>query len=108
MTQLRIDFPDYPAEEQERDVKRSEQKKLTDVYMTKADDVWHAIIIKKHSIIISGKKDEDLMTFCMNIKEELQEMNIAPRFHYFNNRGIEEHLVQKQAILRKINEVYHL
>ena len=47
--QLRIDFPDYSAKEQERDIARAERLKKTDVYVSRVDGVWNAIISRKHN-----------------------------------------------------------
>ena len=101
--QLRIPFPDYPAEQQERDAKRAEQLKKTDVYVSKADGVWNAVVPRKHSIIINGLKGEDLTEFVMNVKEELEEFGINPDFRCVHNQGIDAHFIHNQQILRSIN-----
>lgn len=50
--ELRIPFPDYPPEEQEKDAKRLRLKR--NAYMLKVDGEW------AHFIIGFGKKGEDI------------------------------------------------
>jgi tRNA(Ile2) C34 agmatinyltransferase TiaS len=101
--QLRIPFPDYPAKQQERDAKRAEQLKKTDVYVSRVDGVWNAIVPRKHSIVINGLKGEDLTEFVKNVSEDLAEMNIKPNFRCVRNHGIDAHFIHNQQILRSIN-----
>lgn len=55
--QLRFSFPDYPVEEQEKDVAKSERLKQTDVYVMRVDGVWGAFIPRKRcSISITGER----------------------------------------------------
>lgn len=101
--QLRIDFPDYSAKEQERDIARVERLKKTDVYVSRVDGVWNAIISRKHNIVINGLKGEDLTEFVKNMSEDLAEMNIKPNFRCVRNHGIDAHFIHNQQILRSIN-----
>lgn len=101
--QLRIDFPDYPAAEQERDAKRTEQLKKTDVYVSRVDGVWNAIIPKKYNITINGLKGETLVTFVQNVSEDLAQFGIKPHYRCVRNEGIEAHFRHNQAILRGFN-----
>jgi tRNA(Ile2) C34 agmatinyltransferase TiaS len=104
MTQLRINFPDYSAEQQERDAKRAEQLKKTDVYVSRVDGVWNAIIPREHNIVINGLKGEDLTEFVKNVSEDLAEMNIKPNFRCVRNHGIDAHFIHNQQILKRFNE----
>ena len=101
--QRRFDFPNYSAKQQETDIERFKEKKKTNVYMTKANGVWNAIIIKDRNHIITAKQGEDLTQFSTYLKENLPKHGIQPRFRYFNNQGVDHYLKQNQAILRKIN-----
>lgn len=102
--QLRINFPDYSAEEQEFDMAKAEKMKQTDVYVSRVDGVWNAVIRKKHNIVISGKKGEELIEFVSNIIEDLKELGIKPKFRCVQNQGIDGFLKRNQAILRSMNE----
>lgn len=103
MTQSRIDFPDYPAKLQERDAERAERLKKTDVYVSRVDGVWNAIVPRKHNIVINGLKGEDLTEFVKNVSDDLAEMNIKPNFRCVRNQGIDAHFIHNQQILRSIN-----
>jgi tRNA(Ile2) C34 agmatinyltransferase TiaS len=98
-----FDFSDYSAEQQERDAKRAERLKKTDVYVSRVDGVWNAIIPKKHNIVINGLKGEQLTEFVKNVSEDLAEMNIKPHFRCVRNHGIDAHFIHNQQILRSIN-----
>lgn len=99
--QLRIPFPDYPAEQQENDAKRAERLKQTDVYMSKVDGAWSALIPRKHNIVINSNIGEELADFCKNLIDEMEEdFKIKPRFRCIQNVGIDEYLRKNQAILR--------
>lgn len=101
--QLRIDFPDYSAEEQERDAKRAERLKQSDVYLSKVDGVWNAIIPRKHNFIINGIKGEVLIDFIESVSDELKEMNMKPLFRCVENYGLDAHFRHCQQILRRFN-----
>ena len=103
MTQLRIDFPDYPASEQIRDIEKAKWQKRSDVYVSKVDGVWNAIVPRKHNIVINGKKEEDLTEFVENITKELKEFGIDPSFRCVRNQGIDAHFRHNQQILRSFN-----
>lgn len=103
MKEQRLDFSDYTAKEQECDAKRAERLKKTDVYVSRVDGVWNAIIPRKHKIVINGLKGEDLTGFVKNVSEDLAEMNIKPNFRCVRNHGIDAHFIHNQQILRRIN-----
>ena len=101
--QLRIDFPDYREHEQIRDIERAKWLKRSDVYVSKVDGVWNAIVPRKHNIVINGKRGEELTEFVMNVKEELEEFGINPDFRCVRNQGIDAHFRHNQQILRSFN-----
>lgn len=103
MKQLRIDFPDYTSEQQDRDVKRHERLKKTEVYLSKVEGIWNAIIPKKHNIVINGNKSEGLTEFVEGISKDLQSFGINPRFRNVRNEGIDAHFRYNQNILRRFN-----
>lgn len=103
MTQTRFDFPDYSAKEQERDIERSNERKKTNVYMTKVNDVWNAIVVRERNHIITAKQGEDLTAFSEYLKEYLPRLGVKPRFRYFNNNGVDHYLKQNQTLIRRIN-----
>lgn len=103
MKQLRIDFPDYPARQQERDIAKAEYRKQTEVYISKVDGVWNAIIPRKHNFIINGIKGEVLIDFIESVSDELKEMNIKPQFRCVENYGLDAHFRHCQQILRRFN-----
>lgn len=100
--QLRINFPDYSAEEQERDIERAERLEQTNVFISRAEGVWNAIVRKKHNIVISGQKGEELIEFVSNVIEDLKEFGIKPKFRCVQNQGIDGFLKRNQAILGSI------
>ena len=101
--QLRINFPDYSAEEQERDISRAEMLEQTNVFISRAEGVWNAVIRKKHNIVISGKKGEELIEFVSNVIEDLKELGIKPKFRCVQNQGIDGFLKRNQEILGSMN-----
>ena len=106
MKQERIPFPDYPAKEQERDAAKAERLKQTDVYMSKVDGVWNALIPRKHNIVINGNIGEDLTAFCKNLITEMAEdFKLKPHFRCIQNSGIDEYLKKDIAIIRSFNNV---
>ena len=82
--QLRIDFPDYSAKEQELDAKRS---LFRQVYLMKIDGKWG------HYTIVDGKEDYDFhkgdLTETYNdIKAEYPRH----RVRVIQNKGLEDYL----------------
>ena len=43
MKELRLDFPDYPAAEQEKDAERAARRKETEIYVMKVNGAWGRI-----------------------------------------------------------------
>lgn len=104
MTQLRIDFPDYSAKEQEKDIQIAKRLRQQDVYISRVDGVWNAYLPRKrNSIVINGKKGEELTEFTKNINEDLREFGIRPHFRCVRNNGLDAHFRHNQTILRRLN-----
>lgn len=104
MKQLRLDFSDYSAQEQEMDALRAERRKYTDVYMSKVDGVWHALIPNDLDIIINGKNGEDLPKFYERLVCKLnKDFKIKPHFRNIQNTGVDEYIRNSNAILRRFN-----
>lgn len=105
MKQLRIDFPDYTAKEQERDAQRYDRLSKKDIYIMRVDGVWGAFMPRdKCSISLTGKQGQELAPFILEAQDFFtEELNIKPNFHCVLNRGIEHHLRQ-QIIAQNIFE----
>ena len=105
MTQSRLPFSDYSAEQQERDAKRAEQLKKTDVYVSRVDGVWNAIIPRKYNYVICAHKGEELKEFCENLIISMAEdFKLQPHFRCVRNQGIDAHFRHNQQILKRFNE----
>lgn len=73
--QLRIDFPDYPAKQQERDAERAERLEKTDVYVSRVDGVWNALVPREMNYVIHGENGEDLPKFCERLKRPWKKIS---------------------------------
>jgi hypothetical protein len=105
MKQLRIDFPDYTAENQERDAQRYEEKQKKDVYIVKVRGTYGAYL-PRESLPISVNSDhgDNLTAFFGKAKHFFEEeLNIKPKFHCVLNQGLEEHIL-KQIQIQKLLE----
>lgn len=103
--QLRIDFPDYSAYNQERDAERYEEQQKKDVYIVKVRGTYGAYL-PRESLPISVNSDygDDLTSFYGKAKDFFEnELNIKPKFHCVLNQGIEEHIL-KQIQIQKLLE----
>ena len=102
--QLRLPFSDYPAKQQKCDSEKAERLKKTDVYVSKVDGVWNAIIPRKYNYVICAHKGEELKEFCENLIISMAEdFKLQPHFRCVRNEGIDAHFRHNQAILRSIN-----
>ena len=100
----RLNFSDYSAREQEMDALRAERRKYTDVYMSKVDGVWHALIPDDLDIIIKGKNGEDLTKFYERLVCKIdKDFKIKPHFRNIQNTGVDEYIRNGNAILRRLN-----
>ena len=84
MKQLRLDFSDYSAKEQEQDTMRSRFKQ---VYLMRVDGKW------AHYAIVDGKEDYDshdgdLTKTYYELKKQLPEH----RMRVIRNKGLEDYL----------------
>lgn len=103
--QLRIDFPDYPAKEQERDVfnNLSRKERPKDVYIMRVNGDWGAILPRrKHNVIFNADKGVELAEFITDVKNDLNELGINPRFHCVQNYGIESKIAEHQNDFAKL------
>jgi len=84
MKQLRFDFPDYSAKEQERDAMRSCFKQ---VYLMRVDGKW------AHFTIINGKDDYD--SYEGDLTQTYYEVKNKLPLHVvkvIQNKGLEDYL----------------
>lgn len=103
--QLRIDFPDYSAKEQERDVfnNLSRKERPKDVYIMRVNGDWGAILPRKrYNIIFNGNKGVELLEFVTNIKQDLEDLGIKTRFRCVQNYGIESKIAEHQDDFAKL------
>ena len=103
--QLRFDFPDYSAAQQERDVERSERLKQKDVYVMRVNGVWNAYLPRPHyPLAMTGHRGEELKDFIKGVKKSFEEeMHIKPHFHNIVNQGIEDY-IKPQTIVQNLLE----
>ena len=102
MEEQRIPFPDYPPHEQEKDVKRAEKENIKEVYVMRVNGDWGAVMPRKrHNFIINADTGVELLEFIKNVKEELLEFGIKPRFHCVKNFGIECKIAEYQHLIIK-------
>lgn len=99
MKEQRLDFSDYPAKEQEQDVfsNLSKQNRPKDIYVMRVNGDWGAVLPrKKHNVIFNADKGVELVEFITNVKADLQDLGITPRFHCVQNFGIESKIAECQ------------
>lgn len=102
--QTRIPFPDYPPEEQIKDQERAERLRQSEIYVMKVDGAWGGYMPRpKFSMTFNAKRGVELSEFIQNLKADLQEMNIKPRFRCIENQGVAEHIRQQQFIMKGQN-----
>ena len=57
MKQLRLNFSDYPARQQEVDAARSHRLQSTDVYVMQVNGDWGAVLPRKrHNVVFNADK----------------------------------------------------
>ena len=99
--QLHIDFPDYPASEQEKDVERHNRLKEREIYVMKVNGAWGGYMPRpKCSLTFNAERGIEIDDFIKNLTIELKELNIKPRYRCVENHGIAEHIRQHQFIMR--------
>lgn len=110
MKEQRLDFSDYSAKEQERDVfnNLSRKERPKDVYVMRVNGDWGAILPRrKHNVIFNADKGVELVEFITDVKNDLNELGIKPRFHCVQNFGIESKIAEHQNDFIKIKEYYN-
>lgn len=107
MSEQRLPFSDYPANEQKKDVERFESKQKKDVYIVRVNGVWNAYVArKKYPLAIPAERGEELTDFIVGLKKSLEEMAIKPNFHCIRNKGVEDYLKQQMIIHNLIGNCY--
>jgi len=105
--QLRIDFPDYPPQEQERDARRADRLKTSEVYIMRVNGDWGAVMPRpRHNVIFNADKGVDLIEFVENVRDDLLDLGIKPRFHCVQNFGIESKIAEHQLTRRLFEKEY--
>ena len=107
MKQLRIDFPDYSAQQQEIDATRAERRQTKDIYVMRVNGDWGAVMPRpRHNVIFNADKGVDLIEFVENVRDDLVELGIKPRFHCVQNFGIESKIAEHQIVKRLFTKEY--
>ena len=102
----RLDFPDYPAVEQERDAEKAKRKSFTDVFVIKLNGKIGGVIPRQHhNWIFTSDAGVELRTFYKDVKEDLEALGLKPRFHCVQNFGISEEFSRADFILKELKNV---
>jgi len=105
--QLRIDFPDYSAQQQEIDATRAERRQTKDIYVMRVNGDWGAVMPRpRHNVIFNADKGVDLIEFVENVRDDLVDLGIKPRFHCVQNFGIESKIAEHQIVRRLFTKEY--
>jgi hypothetical protein len=100
--QQRIDFPDYTADNQERDAKRFEEWQKKDVYIVKIRGHYGAYMPDGNDFISYGNYEaKDLKEFYICAHAYFEKLKIIPKLHCVHNQGIEDYILQ-QVQLQKL------
>lgn len=98
--EMRLDFPDYPASEQEKDARSA---RFRQVYLLKVDGEWGHFTLTNHQPDIDFYGEKTLTEVYYKIKESY------PRHHIqvIRNKGLENYLRDKkpQTHQRAINKI---
>lgn len=93
--QLRFDFPDYTADNQERDISRYETRINKEVYIVKIRGNYGAYLPDgDDNIFYENFKAKNLGDFYGVAKSFFNKIGIKPKFHCILNEGIENHILQ--------------
>lgn len=94
--ELRINFPDYTAEQQEADARK---KPVKEIYITRVSGVWHGFIPRKrYSVTITADKGIELPEFVKEVKAEYPDY----KMRCVRNYGIDKHLENNFAKLEQM------
>ena len=97
--QLRIDFPDYTASNQERDAKRYEEQQKRDVYIVKIRGTYGAYMPDGEDYISYGNYEaKDLTEFYKCAHKYFDKLGIKTKFHCIHNQGIEDYILHEAQI----------
>lgn len=103
--QTRFNFPDYTAENQERDARKFEGRQKKDIYLVKFKGVYGAYLPRQGgAVCYTGELGDDLTKFYEKAKAFYEELKIVPNFHVVINRGIEEYIQQQIVIQNLLKE----
>lgn len=104
--QLRIDFPDYTAENQERDAQKYAEKQKKDVYIVKVKGTYGAFLPRKSlPLSVNSNHGQGFTEFVQETKDFFEnELNIKPRFRCILNKGIEDYIQQNIVIQNLVKE----
>lgn len=102
----RIDFPDYTADNQERDAEKHEKKQQKDVYIVKVRGAYGAYLPGESiSISVNSDQGQKFIDFIQETKDFFEkELKIKPRFHCVLNDGIQQHINQQLTIQKLVKE----
>lgn len=105
MREQRIDFPDYTAENQERDAQRYSERYKKDVYIVKIKGNYGAYMPDGNDFISYGNYEaKDLSSFYKVARPYFEKLGINPKFHCVHNQGIEDYIIHQvvtQKLLRR-------
>jgi predicted ABC-class ATPase len=97
--ETRIDFPDYTAENQERDARRYLEKQKKDIYIVKVNGHYGAYMPDGDDFISYGNcKAKDLTEFYNVAHKYFKSLKINHRFHCVHNKGIEDYILHQVAL----------
>lgn len=108
MKQQRLNFSDYTAEQQEDDAKSfwAKQRRPSDIYVMRVNGDWGAVMPReKHNVIFNADKGVELVEFVTNVKADLAELGLNPRFHCVQNFGIESKIAEHQYDFKKLKAI---
>lgn len=95
----RIPFPDYTAENQERDSKKYLERQKKDVYIVKVRGNYGAYLIDgDDNISYNNFEAKNLKDFYTAAKRFYSKLKIEPKFHCILNQGIEDFILQQIQI----------
>jgi hypothetical protein len=102
MKELRLNFEDYTAEQQEKDAALNSREKPVlpfEVYVMRVNGEWSGVMPRaKHNIIFSPDNGVELKDFVEDVQEDLAELGIKPRFRCVNNFGIAKEILKAKMI----------
>lgn len=106
MKQLRIDFPDYTAENQERDERRYIEKQKKDVYIVKVKGTYGAYLPQNSlPLSLNSNRGQGFTEFIQETKDFFEnELHIKPRFRCILNKGIEDYILKQIVVQNLIKE----